>query len=71
LARRYRGPSWDESFAALLVYKEANGHCDVGTESGSLGKWVSRQRGAYKKNQLPEERIARLDAIGFVWAMRG
>jgi superfamily II DNA or RNA helicase len=59
--------AWEESFAALLVYKEANGHCNVPQSAGSLGSWVNNTRSARPKNRLSQERIARLDAIGFVW----
>ena len=60
--------TWEESFAKLLVYKEANGHCNVPSRTAQLGPWVNNQRGAYQKNKLLPEQIARLEAIGFVWS---
>jgi Helicase associated domain len=41
----------------------------------SLGRWVSTQRSQYKnwqqnsKTSMTEEKMRRLEAIGFVWSM--
>ena len=32
-----------------------------------MGNWVGRQRQAYKKNELSEERVGKLEALGFDW----
>jgi len=32
-----------------------------------LGKWVSHLREYYANNQLSDERVAALEAVGFVW----
>ena len=32
-----------------------------------LGKWVSKQRKAFKDNNLSQERIDKLNAVNFVW----
>ena len=32
-----------------------------------LGEWCGVQRGSYKQGTLSEERIVRLEALGFVW----
>jgi hypothetical protein len=65
--------SWEEKFAELLAYKEINGHCKVpvkGSEHPQLGSWVDRQRLYRKEGKLSEERIQRLDEIGFVWNLK-
>ena len=67
------GVSWDEWYARLSLYKNREGHCFVPakymTPDGyALGKWVSRQRVA--RNELPGERRARLDSLGFEWDAR-
>jgi len=62
----------------LIAYRERFGHCDVPckfSESASLGRWVSNIRTTYntiKKGKktdrcLPQDRIERLEAIGFEW----
>ncbi len=60
---------WEGGFAALQAYKEQHGHCRVPRghpfKGVNLGKWVSKQRTA--KDQMPPERIQRLDDLGFVW----
>ena len=61
--------AWEEMFAALGTFKNDNGHCNVPArypENPMLGGWVSRQRRS--KGTLSADRIAQLDALGFVWA---
>jgi len=73
--------SWDMHFAALKEFREANGHCDVRVRSkqnptGSLGRWVEKQRGQYhsrnegRESKLTKEQIDKLDSIGFKWRIR-
>ena len=61
---------WEEGFAALEEFKAAHRHCRVPADykqSGyKLGSWVRRQR----KDEMPPERIKRLDDLGFVWVAR-
>ena len=64
---------WDDVFARLLKYFEKNGNCNVPviyTEDQKLGKWVSHQRTAYKNGKLPENKIKRLNDIGFSWNLK-
>jgi len=61
---------WEALFQSLVVFKENQGHCRVPqrwSENPELGRWVSTQRGVYKKGKLSAERVARLEALGFVW----
>ncbi len=60
--------SWDEYFGKLLSFRERFGHCNVETaweEDRSLASWVSAQRMHVKKGMLSEDRIRRLNEIGF------
>ena len=61
---------WDRMFAALTDYKNENGDTRVPVrypKSKELGKWVSRQRYFYSKNRLSDQKITRLESIGFEW----
>ena len=61
---------WEASFGELKQYKVEHGDCDVPSgwlKNPSLGRWVSAQRKAYKTGKLEEERIKRLEELGFAW----
>ena len=61
---------WDERYGELKQFKEDNGNCNVPTkwpDNQSLGQWVNNQRAFKKNGRLSEERIARLESLGFVW----
>lgn len=73
--------SWDMHFAALIEFKKQHGHCDVRVRSkqqptGSLGRWVEKQRSQYhsknegKDSKLTIDQIEKLDSIGFKWRVR-
>ena len=67
--------AWEEKFAELVEFKAAHGHTDVPSswQDQEFSRWVSVQRQQYKKykegkhTQITEERIERLDGIGFEW----
>ena len=61
---------WDEMFASLHVFKEAHGHCNVPqgySANALLANWVGVQRNTYKENKISQERISKLEALGFDW----
>jgi hypothetical protein len=61
---------WDEMYQRLEAYISKHGHCRKPfhrKEDPHLGDWVTRQRYRKKKGLLKEERIKRLDGIGFQW----
>lgn len=61
---------WDRFFAALAEFKAEHGHCDVPFQwpkNPSLSSWISNQRNSRKTERLAENRIERLEGIGFVW----
>lgn len=70
----YFAELWDSRYQCLLDYKKENGHCDVPHHHISnripLGKWVASQRGNFKKGELNQERIEKLESIGFIWSVQ-
>jgi superfamily II DNA or RNA helicase len=65
-----RDSKWEDGFNALHAFYKREGHCRVaqsyaGPNQTHLGRWVHRQRQA--KDRLPQERIKRLNALGFIW----
>jgi len=80
-----RQDKWNAQFAALVQYKEQYGTCMVPKrwhDNPSLGSWVCQQRGLRKKLRKGmregnldmlkplQEKIDRLNKIGFVWSAR-
>eukprot|EP00804_Cyclotella_cryptica_P010264 CCRYP_016739-RA/>CCRYP_016739-RA protein AED:0.05 eAED:0.05 QI:1/1/1/1/1/1/3/5305/702 len=75
--------SWDDHFNELVKYKQAHGHARIPLKYKAdmrLGKWVQRLRSEYKKvgtgtskrgKFLTEERIHRLNSLGFEWSLEG
>jgi hypothetical protein len=64
---------WEEMFEALIEYKNNHGNCNVTqrwTENKQLASWVNNQRNRCKKGQLDEDKIKRLEDIGFEWNIR-
>ncbi len=63
---------WEAGFNSLLKFKEREGHCNVPNahleNAFKLGNWVGKQR--QKKSNLSEDRIQRLDFLGFVWSVK-
>ncbi|MEO5347401.1 MAG: helicase associated domain-containing protein [Magnetococcus sp. YQC-9] len=61
---------WEEMYAALTEYRARNGDCLVAegvSEQSQLAWWVAAQRKARLAGQLEADRVARLEAIDFVW----
>ena len=59
--------TWDERFGELVEYKAENGHCNVPQKERPLGNWVSTQRQKYKEGKLSDERVGKLNDLGFDW----
>jgi len=67
---------WEHRFQELLEYRRMHGDCNVPQawqENRQLGRWVMKQRCQYTlrqkgdKNQLSDDRVVRLEEIGFSW----
>lgn len=70
-----RDALWEEGFRDLIRYKEEYGDCLVpyrfcfAESNKNLGMWVSMQR--RRRTRLSEVQRQRLNAVGFVWIIRG
>ena len=70
---------WQTQYEHLCQYKQEHGTAHVSVRSTShpvLGRWCDNQRQAYRRYQkgasswLNEERIAKLNEIGFQWSLK-
>jgi hypothetical protein len=61
---------WESNFIKLHTFRIEHGHCRVPNRyeaDRNLGQWVSNQRFQYLKSNLSQDRIIRLESIGFTW----
>ncbi|OEU09122.1 hypothetical protein FRACYDRAFT_154308, partial [Fragilariopsis cylindrus CCMP1102] len=61
---------WEKTFQRLVAYKATHKNTMVPQEykeDSKLGRWVKTQRQLFENNKLLEERLDKLDSIGFVW----
>jgi hypothetical protein len=64
------GDFWLTRYDELVKFKREFGNCNVPVvykPNPQLGDWVQNQRRHFKNNYLSEDRIAKLNQIGFVW----
>jgi|GEM_PF-1654261 len=67
---RERG-DWEDRLAEVAAFKLEHGYCNIPVHYPAnlrLGRFVNAMRTQKNRGVLSEERIAKLDAIGFVWA---
>jgi hypothetical protein len=61
---------WETRFIALKQYKKKHGNCNVPRSYAidfKLSRWVLTQRQFKKKNLLRNDKILRLERLGFSW----
>jgi hypothetical protein len=61
---------WESRYCELIEFREVHGHCNVPDswpENLKLARWVMTQRQMYRKGKLSQDRILKLEAIGFIW----
>ncbi len=69
---------WNSNYEELRAYVEQNGFGAMPPQkfNGFLFRWMQRQRKLYrerlqgKTNAITDERISRLDQIGFDWSLK-
>lgn len=63
--------AWEHSLNLLLEYQKEQGTLNIGKrevyQGERLGLWVQHQRDAYRDGTLSQQRINRLNAVGFDW----
>jgi superfamily II DNA or RNA helicase len=62
--------TWEDRLAEVVAYKAKHGDCDIPTifpENPKLGRFVNAMRTQRNRGTLSQDRIVRLDAVGFVW----
>jgi hypothetical protein len=62
--------TWEDRLAEVAAFKTQYGHCHIPArfvENPKLGRFANRMRVQRKKEALSDDRIARLNEIGFVW----
>ncbi len=63
-----RKVKWDEKYEKLKQFKEENGHCAVHRNyinDAALGSWVNHQRECYRKGNMSQERLDKLNQLDF------
>jgi len=61
---------WQKAFKTLMDFKKIHLHCNVPKNylpDLVLVRWVASQRQLYKKNKLSQDKIQKLETIGFEW----
>lgn len=69
-----RDVKWNKCYLELVDFKGREGHANVPQRCASdkkLGAWCNTQRKSYKNGRLSQERIEKLERIGFLWKVRG
>ena len=64
--RRASIQNWDELYGELSSYRSTWGTADAPL-GDDLGRWCEAQRRLRRSGKLAEERVARLDSLGFSW----
>ena len=67
---RLKEGCWDTQLQELVRYQAKHGDCNVPQRQGQLGLWILTQRRVYRKGKLSQDRIDRLNGIGFDWTLR-
>ncbi|MEI8375981.1 MAG: helicase associated domain-containing protein [Planctomycetota bacterium] len=61
---------WEQRIRDLKAFKKIHGHCNVPCAyppNSALGYWVASTRKRKKRGKLTEDRVRRLNGLGFCW----
>jgi len=59
--------TWEDRLAEVAAFKAKHGHCEIPIDKTKLGQFVNRMRTDRNSGKLSIERVAKLDAVGFLW----
>jgi hypothetical protein len=65
--------TWEDRLEEVASFKARYGHCNIPvsySENPKLGRFVNRMRTQRSNGTLSDDRIARLNEIGFLWAAK-
>ncbi|RPK23995.1 Helicase associated domain protein [Paenibacillus xylanexedens] len=66
---------WETNFNYLMEYKKTHNDCNVPynyvIENVKLGIWVNNLRRKYLNKMLEEDKIRKLENVGFTWSING
>jgi superfamily II DNA or RNA helicase len=65
--------TWEDRLAEVVAFKGNFGHCNIPVnfpDNPKLGGFVNQMRSQRRRGALSEDRVARLDEVGFVWSAR-
>lgn len=65
--------NFEDWIQELMEYREEHGDCRIPkayAPNKSLANWVRNMRQQRKKGKISDERIARLDELGFAWSRK-
>lgn len=62
--------TWEDRLAEVAAFKALHGHCEIPMDKTRLGRFVNNMRTQRNSGRLSDERIAKLDAVGFAWGAR-
>jgi hypothetical protein len=61
-------PTWDDMYQELVQYRTNHGSALINGKINSiLAKWTQQQRKDYNRGRLDEDKIERLEKLGFEW----
>ena len=66
--KQYLQELWDTNYNKLATIYEQRGNCEIPlkyAEDPSLGSWCFAQKLARKKNKLSNDKVEKLETIGF------
>jgi superfamily II DNA or RNA helicase len=59
--------NWNKNLEELKKYKSKHGHMRIPRDQ-FLSRWINEQKGRRADGSLPNDRIEKLDGIGFIWS---